>query len=86
MKKLYRVTFHTPMLIEASNEREAERIGYRFLVDEVHNGSSEVWSTEHLEHEDQLYRNERGSYPWRSTDDREAPQETVEEILRKNNP
>ena len=79
--KLYRVTFHTSILVEAPDEREAERIGDRNLECEVRNGGSEVWSTEELESEDQLHRDERGSLPWRSSDRREEPERTVDEIL-----
>jgi len=81
--KLYRVTFHTELLVAAHDEREAERIGYRNLECEVRNGGSEVWSTEILESRDQLRRDERGSLPWRSWDRREEPERTVEEILRE---
>jgi len=79
--KLYRVTFHTELLVEANDEREAERIGDRNLESEVRNGSSEVWSTELLDHEKQLRRDERGSYPWRSSTRHGEPELRVEEIL-----
>jgi hypothetical protein len=79
--KLYRVTFHTEILVEANDEREAERIGDRNLESEVRNGSSEVWSTEYLESVLQLRRNEWGSLPWRSPERSMEPELRVEEIL-----
>jgi hypothetical protein len=81
---LYRVTFHTEILVEAQDEREAERIGDRNLGSEVMNGGSEVWNTEVLESVDQLRRDERGSLPWRSSERRGEPELYVEEILERN--
>ena len=78
---LYRVTFQTDMLIEARDEREAERIGDRNLESEVRNCGSELYRIEELRSVDQLRREERGSLPWRATERRDEPELRVEEIL-----
>ena len=78
---LYRITFQTDMLIEARDEREAERIGDRNLESEVRNCGSELYRIEELRSVDQLRREERGSLPWRSTERRDEPELFVEEIL-----
>jgi hypothetical protein len=78
---LYRVTFQTDMLIEARDEREAERIGDRNLESEVRNCGSELYRIEELRSVDQLRREERGSLPWRATERRDEPELHVEEIL-----
>jgi len=78
---LYRITFQTDMLIEARDEREAERIGDRNLESEVRNCGSELYRIEELRSVDQLRREERGSLPWRATERRDEPELFVEEIL-----
>lgn len=81
--KLYRVTFQTGLLVEAEDERDAERIGRKFLIDEVKNGTSELWSTELLESEDDLRDDERYSLPW--GEGNKMKDEDVNEILRRIN-
>ena len=80
-KKLFRIEYHTSILIEAEDEREAEYIGDHHLEDEIQNGTSEIWGITTIEHPDQLRREERGSLPWRNWDRRDEPELTVEEIL-----
>jgi len=78
--KLYRVTFQTSLLVEAQDEHEAERIGYKNIREEV----SELFSINHLKEEKQLRRSERNSLPWRSHDRYKEPELTVEQVLNKN--
>ena len=80
---LYRITFHTSIIVESRDEREAQHIGYKNLVEEVRNGGSEPYHTEPITTVDQLHRGERGSYPWRDSqrDLNGEPEKTVEEIL-----
>lgn len=84
--KLYRVTFTTALLVEAESDYEAKRVGVECLVDEVRNGTSEVYSTELLEGEWNLRRGERGSLPWRSWRRWDEPEITVEEVLKNVSP
>lgn len=81
--KLYRVTFQTEMMVECEDERDAERIGFKHLVDEVENRGSDVFSIKLLESPDEVRRWERGSLPWRSDDRRGEPEVVVEELLRR---
>ena len=83
---LYRVTFHTEILVDARDEREAERIGDRNLESEVRNCGSEVYRIEELKSVDQLRRVERGSLPWRCEERSNSgvPYLTVDEILERN--
>jgi hypothetical protein len=76
--KLYRVTFHTSLLVEAESEEEAERIGYKNLKCE---DVSELWNIEPIEEVTQLMREERGTLPWRSIERLNEPLACVEEIL-----
>ena len=78
--KLYRVTFHTSLLVEAHDEKEAERVGYKNLKGE---DVSEIWSIEPVEEVKQLLREERGALPWRSPERANEPVACVEEILFK---
>ena len=80
---LYRITFQTSIIVESRDEREAQHIGYKNLVEEVRNGGSELYLTEPITTVDQLHRGERGSYPWRDSqrDLNGEPEKTVEEIL-----
>ena len=84
---LYRLTFQTEILVDASDEREAERIGYNNLEEEIGNGNTNVYSIKEITAEDQLLRGERGSLPWRNIqrDWAKEPELTVEEILRGRN-
>ena len=81
--KLYRVSFLTDVLVECESEKEAERIGFKHLVDEVENRGSDVHSIKLLESPEQVRRWERGSLPWRSGDRRGEPEVVVEELLRR---
>lgn len=82
---IYRVSFLTDLLVECENEKEAERIGFKHLIDEVDNRGSDVFSVKLLESPDQVRRWERGSLPWRDTqrDLRGEREKTVEQILKK---
>lgn len=80
---IYRVTFHTDVLVESKDELDAERIGYNSLADEIRNGGSEVYSIEHITSVDQLHREERGSLLWRDSSAFDGPELTVEEILQQ---
>lgn len=81
---IYRVSFLTELLVECESEKEAERIGFDHLTDEVDNRGSEVFSIKLLESPEQVRRWERGSLPWRDSqrDHRGEPEKTVEQILR----
>ena len=79
--KIYRVTFHTSLLVEAESESEANRIAERNLCEEVRNGSSEIYSIDHLTSADQVRRNEKRTLPWRSDERYDEPNLTVNEIL-----
>lgn len=83
-KKLYRVTFQTPILVLASDEREAERVGHKFLGEELKNGCSEVWNTVELNDEDQLRREERHTLPWWDGYPEGGDPPNVNEILRES--
>jgi len=76
---LYRVTFHTEILVDCNNQPEAELLGYRYLREEVRNSS--VYKVDKIDSVDQLHREERGSLPWRSTERHLEPELRVEEIL-----
>ena len=81
---LYRVTIATKLIVEASDELEAERIGYKNLIGEVRNGSSVLYKIEEISSCSHLQRDERGSLPWRATERRDEPELYVEEILGGN--
>jgi hypothetical protein len=82
---LYRLTFQTEILVDASDEREAERIGYNNLEEKIGNGNTNVYSIKEITTEEQLLRGERGSLPWRNIqrDWAKEPELTVEEILKE---
>ena len=82
---IYRVSFLTDLLVECENEKEAERIGFKHIVDEVNNRGSEIFSVKLLESQSHIRRWEHGSLPWRDTqrDLRGEPQKTVDEILQE---
>lgn len=82
---IYRVSFLTDLLVDCDNEKEAERIGFNHLIDEVDNRGSEVFSIKLLESPDQVRRWERGSLPWRDPqrDLRGEPEKPVEQILKE---
>ena len=82
---IYRVSFLTELLVDCDNEKEAERIGFNHLIDEVDNRGSEIFSVKLLESPGQIRRWERGSLPWRDTqrDLRGEPEKTVDEILKE---
>ena len=82
---IYRVSVLTDLLVECENEKEAEMIGFKHLIDEVDNRGSEVFSIKLLESPDQVRRWERGSLPWRDTqrDLRGEREKPVEQILRE---
>ena len=82
MVRLYRVTFTTALLVEAESDSEAERVGEECLLDEVRNGTSDVYSTELIEDVWNLKAGERGSLPWRSCRRQDEPELTVEEVLK----
>lgn len=84
---LYRLTFQTEILVDASDECEAERIGLDNIEEEIGNGSIELYSVKEITSEDQLLRWERGSLPWRNIqrDWAKEPELTVKEILRGRN-
>lgn len=80
---IYRVTFHTEVLVEANNEREAQRIGYHNLKEEVENGHSSLYTIDHITSVDQLRREERDCLPWRAMERnwKGEPERYIEEIL-----
>ena len=78
---LYRVTFTTEILVECEDEMCAERIGYKNLIEEVKNGSSELYKVETIKSTDELRRFERGSLPWRDSNRFGETELRVEEIL-----
>lgn len=80
---LYRVTFATPLVVDAPTGSDARRIAMRFLTEEVSNGISQVESTELLSDPEQLERSERGCLPWRdpARDRAGEPERTVDQIL-----
>lgn len=82
---IYRVSFLTDLLVECDNEKEAERIGFNHLIDEVDNRGSDVFSIKLLESPDQVRRWERGSLPWRNSqrDHLGEPEKTVDQILKE---
>ena len=84
---LYRLTFQAEILVDASDEREAERIGLQNIEEEIGNGSIELYSVREITSEEQLLRAERGSLPWRNIqrDLAKEPELTVEEILKGRN-
>ena len=79
---LYRVTFHTEILVNCVDPHEAESIGFRNLREEVRNSS--VYKVDKIDSVDQLHREERGSLPWRAMERRDEPELRVEEILGGN--
>ncbi len=82
--KLYRVIFTTEMMVECEDERDAERIGYRCLIDEVRNGgSTTTYRVEEVRSVDELRRGERGSLPWRDSRRYGEPEVRVEELLKE---
>lgn len=75
---IYRVTFETSLLVDCSNEKEAERIGLNFVNQEI----PELISIESITRTDQLLDVEKGSLPWRSWDSAADKLELkVEQIL-----
>jgi len=76
---LYRVTFRTEILVDCVDEREAERIGFRNLSEEI--PSSSVYKVEEIDSVDQLHREEHGSLPWKARKKMDEPELRVEEIL-----
>lgn len=80
---IYRVTFHIDLLVDCKTERDAKRIGYKNLQDEVKNYSQAAvpWSVRRVKSIDELRREERGSLPWRDPL-RKEPELTVDEILK----
>jgi len=78
---IYRVSILTELLVEADNETEAHKIGFRNVVEEIKNGTAKLYRIEHLESQENLKSDERGSLPWRSSDRKNLPELTVEEIL-----
>lgn len=79
---IYRVTFTTQLLVEAGSEEDAEWIGSYFLVDEVRNGGSEVYSIEEIRSPLSLLTRERGSLPWRDWKRVGEPEVIVDDILQ----
>ena len=79
--KIYRVTFTTEILVECEDEMGAERIGYKNLIEEVKNGSSELYKVETIKSKDELRKFERGSLPWRDSNRFGETELRVEEIL-----
>lgn len=80
---IYRVTFHIDLLVECETEREAERIGYDNLQEEIRNCSLGAlpWSVRRVESTDELRRGEHGSLPWRAPQRHGEPELTVDELL-----
>jgi len=76
--KLYRVTFQTSLLVEAQDDLEAERIGYKNIREEA----CKLSSIDEVKEEKQLRRSERNSLPWRSRARYDEPELTVEQILK----
>lgn len=79
---IYRVTFTTSLLVDAQDEWTAEHVGEQCLVDEVRNGTSEVYNTEEVTTQAGLRAGEVGSLPWRDLRRRDEPEVTVDEIIR----
>jgi len=78
--KLYRVTFQTEILVEAKDESEAGKIGFKYAHEEIEN--AEIYGITELNDLSQLRRNELGSLPWRSIERWGEPELLVEEILK----
>lgn len=78
---IYRVTFHTNLLVECENENEAEKIGLQNLNDEIKNGLSSVFNICTIESSDELRAEESYSLPWRSNDRKREPDRDVNDIL-----
>jgi hypothetical protein len=78
---IYRVSILTELLVEADNETEARKIGFRNVVEEIKNGTAKLYRMELLESQEDLKGDERGSLPWRSSDRKTLPELRVEEIL-----
>jgi hypothetical protein len=80
---LYRITFTTPLIVDAPTGSDARRLASRFLAEEVSNGISQIESTELLSDPEQLERSEWGCLPWRdpSRDRDGEPERTVNQIL-----
>jgi hypothetical protein len=80
---IYRVTFHIDLLVDCETEREAERIAYNNLENEIRNCSlgAVPWSIRRVESTDNLRRGEQGSLPWRDPQRYEEPELTVDELL-----
>jgi len=76
---LYRVTFHTEILVDCVDPLEAEVIGFRNLSEEIR-GSS-VYKVDKIDSVDQLHREEHGSLPWKARKKMDEPELRVEEIL-----
>ena len=76
---LYRVTFHTDILVDCVDPPEAVRIGFRNLSEEIR--SSSVYKVDKIDSVDQLHREERVSLPWRAMERSGEPELRVEEIL-----
>jgi hypothetical protein len=83
MKKIYRLTFKTFMLVEADHELEAEKIGKKFLPEEVNNDLSELEDIELLNCVTQLLPEENYSLPWVSIDRQNEEQICVNTLLSK---
>lgn len=80
---IYRVTFTTSLLVHSPDELSSERIAYKHLRDEVNNRNSQIYKVEHIQSIDQLFREERGSLPWKEYTAYREPDITVEEILQE---
>lgn len=65
--------------MEGKNERDAERIGYNNLSEEIHHSS--VHTIEQITESGQLRKEERGCLPWRSRERSHEPELIIEEIL-----
>lgn len=83
--KIFRVTYHVDLLVEAKDEYEAELIGNKNLVEEIRNYSAEVYSINELKSSGELRRKEKGSFPWKSNENHEEPNMSVDEILEQIN-
>ena len=82
---IYRISFLTELLVDCESEKEAERIGFNHLNEEVDNRGSEVFSIKLIESPEQIRRWEKGSLPWRDSqrDLRGEPEKPVEQILQE---
>lgn len=78
---IYRLTFTTDLLIDCDNEEQAVHLGYKNLMYEVRNNTSDLTHIQKIESISQIRRHEKNSLPWRDSSRRDEPEKTVNQIL-----